>query len=187
MEYGTDQDLGELAQRALDAQDRERRRQFSFWLRILLLLGVPAVAVVAWLALVGYQRHVIEIETGGRIFRIVSHKSPFEVYTANDEFAPPKPGGFSTTISEDFESDRVQARMYDWAPIVTTRQRVKLPDGMINYVFYVNLIPFSLTRSEIQSGEQRWQAQPGEVREIVVDRLSPPQAVPIRVPVMLDE
>jgi hypothetical protein len=134
-----------------------------------------------WAVLLGYQRHVVEIHSGDGVFRLVSHRSPFEIYTKADDFAKPVEGGIFAVTNSDLKGTHVEAAAYDWATVVTTQQRVFLPEGMVNYEFYINGIPFSLTRSELRSGELRWQAPPGQTEEINVDVLSPPKAAPFEV------
>jgi hypothetical protein len=172
-------DLHEMAQQALEDHDRQSRRVLARRVAVAFFLLAPLAGAVAWLLLVGYQRHVLEIETGDRVFRIVSRKGPFEVYTPNDEFAKPREGNLVEPILEDITTNRVEPRLYTGAPYASTRQRVRLADGLVDYQFFVNQVPFSLTRSELTSGELHWQAGPGEVCEINVDRLSPPQPQPV--------
>lgn len=182
MSYDDDENLSELAFQALAAHDQERRRLFLRSTSLIALTVGPMLVLLAWFTTAGYQHHVLEIESGGRVFRIVSHKSPFEIYTPTDETLKIKPGGMFAVVTDDFKADRVEARNYEWASYISTRQRVHLPDGMVDYRFYVNTIPFSLTRAELKSGETRWRSAPGETREINVDKLSPPAPEPINAP-----
>jgi hypothetical protein len=185
--YADDDEMSDLAYQALTAHDRERRRASLRVLSVLFFVLVPALGVIVWLTTVGYQHHVLEIESGGRTFRIVSHKSPFEVYTPNDDFAKPVEGGLFGCVRDDFRTDHVETRNYEWASYVSTCQRVHLPDGLIDYQFFVNNIPFSLTRSELKSGDSRWQASQDETRDINVDKLSPPPPQPVSRPSISNE
>jgi hypothetical protein len=181
-----DVELNDLARQALEAHDRQNRRAMTYGLRVAFLLLVPLAGAVGWWTLVGYQRHVLEIETGGRVFRLVSHKGDFEITTPNEPFSKPQEGGLLNPIEEDITTDRVEARAYGQASYATTRQRARLADGLVDYQFTVNNIPFSLTRSELSSGDMHWHLEHGETREIEVDRLSPPEPQPATVNIVRD-
>jgi hypothetical protein len=172
--------LEALALKAWKAQDSERTRTLALALRIGLLVVIPLVGAIAWFTVVGYQKHVVEVHSGDVGFRIVSHKSPFEVSVASVDFAKPVAGGLFNSIHDRLISDRLQPCSYEWASIVSTVQRAKLPSGEQNYEFMINDLPFRLSGAELICGEKRWLLPQGVTVTIELDRLPSPAPVPAR-------
>src|SRR5690349_2542030 len=99
-EEQTKEALDALAHRVWETQERERRRTMMVVLRLILFLVLPLATVIAWLATSGYQHHVVEMRVGDSGFRIVSHRSPFEVSVSSQEFARMAPGGMFAKIED---------------------------------------------------------------------------------------
>lgn len=174
----------EVALRAMAAYERTRERAFRHRLTVAAMLGLPAVLALAWLALVGSQRHVLEIRVGDGGLRLVSHEGPYilDVPGARDmmDFVS---GGIGATIRDQREGTSIEPVSYDWASYARSSQVIhREPGDTFPMDFVINGRPFRLAGSELQLAGRRWLIAPGRTIEINVDILPRPVAVSPDVP-----
>lgn len=181
----TKEALDALALRAYESQHRERRRMAAWAIRIVLFVVFPFALFVVWLTMIGYQRHVLEVHVGDTGFRIISHRSPFEVSVPSEDFGHPIPGDMLVQ-TEKVNASSIQPRLYIWSSYSDTKQVVTLPGGVSTLDFWVNEVHFEMAAGEVVSGERRWLMRPGQLVNIEVDRLPatlpspPPGSAPVK-------
>jgi hypothetical protein len=164
------------AAEALDAlrrADVAHRAALRRWRAIAILVGIPLVTAAAWLFLVGYERHILEVRAGPTVIRFVSRHGPFEVC---------EPGGFldrnghgvpGLCVVESLSGPTIEPRGYDSAYFASTTQRVELPPGATGLAVEINSHVFELRARELIGENRTWPLSPGRMLQIDVDRVAP--------------
>lgn len=167
-ERGREAYRAELARELGQEQAAHARR-----VQLIMLVFLPIAAILAWLLLVGYQRHVLEIRGAAGTVRIISGAGPFEIQSPNSDFANLRSGGMLTYLSDEVRSHQIEPRAYDWASVAMTQQIVTLPQGVTTSEFLINDQTFKLVGSKLVCGARMWTLVPGGTVTIDLDRLPP--------------
>lgn len=160
-----------VAARVLASWDREEARRRHMIRAGTTFVLLPLGLLLAWLLLVGYQRHVLELRIGDATVRIVSRHGPYEITTDSDILDRETRGLPGWVVTENLDTHEITPRMYEAAAFASTRQTVTLPEKASGVTFAINDIAFDLAAGELRCGPRRWVVAPGRMVVIDLDRL----------------
>ena len=158
---------------ALRRVDAAHRAALRRWRGLAILVGIPLATLLAWLVLVGYERHVLEIHNGPDVIRFVSRHGPFEVCEPGGYFDVQPRGVPGLYVVESLSGPKVEPRSYDAAFLASTAQRIELPPGTTGFAVEINGHIFELRARELLGDQQTWALAPGRTLDIDVDRVAP--------------